>query len=78
MMPMRSWSYRGVERCIISRAQHASPKVMGQRDDCRPQLTIWSRVVLLIFLLDSVFFQEAWPYCSPACAGGGGGFDATR
>ena len=46
MIPMRSWSYRGVERCIISTAQQARPKVMGQREPCRAQLATASRVVL--------------------------------
>jgi len=32
MMPKRSWSYLGVDRCIISTAQHASPNVMGHNE----------------------------------------------
>ena len=46
MIPRRSWSYRGVERCIISTAQQARPKVMGQSELCLAQFAIWSRVVL--------------------------------
>ncbi|KAG4221014.1 hypothetical protein PC116_g30509 [Phytophthora cactorum] len=46
IIPSLSWSYRGVDTCIISTAQHASPNVIGQKDDCRAQLAIWSSVVL--------------------------------
>ncbi|KAL3952955.1 hypothetical protein ACCO45_012898 [Purpureocillium lilacinum] len=49
MIPRRSWSYRGVERCIISTAQQARPKVMGQREDWRAQLAMTSREVLFVF-----------------------------
>ncbi len=45
MIPSRSWSYRGVERCIISTAQHASPNVIGQNDPCRAQFVMMSSVV---------------------------------
>jgi len=46
IMPSRSWSYRGVERCIISIAQQASPKVMGHNEPWRAQFATWSSVVL--------------------------------
>ena len=35
MIPKRSISYRLTAACIISTAQHASPKVNGQRDPAR-------------------------------------------
>jgi hypothetical protein len=46
MIPILSWSYRGVDKCIISTAQHARPNVIGQRDPCRAQLATASSVVL--------------------------------
>jgi hypothetical protein len=41
MTPNRSWSYRGVDTCIISTAQQASPNVIGQIDPCRAQFTTY-------------------------------------
>lgn len=46
MIPRRSWSYLGVERCIISTAQQARPKVIGHKELWRAQLATWSSVVL--------------------------------
>src|SRR3569833_702660 len=45
-LPSRSWSYRGIETCIISTPQQARPKVRGQRDPCLTQLTMASSEVL--------------------------------
>ena len=39
MIPSRSWSYLGVDTCIISTAQQARPKVIGQMEPCLAQLT---------------------------------------
>src|SRR3569833_1629255 len=33
-LPSRSWSYRGIETCIISTPQQARPKVRGQSVPC--------------------------------------------
>jgi hypothetical protein len=41
IIPNRSWSYRGVDTCIISTAQQASPKVIGHIDPCRAQFTTY-------------------------------------
>lgn len=46
MMPWRSLSYRGMERCIISMAQQARPKERGQREPWRAQLARASMLVL--------------------------------
>lgn len=39
MTPKRSRSYRAAPVCIISTAQHASPKVIGQMEPLRAQLS---------------------------------------
>ena len=46
MIPRRSWSYRGIEACIISMLQQASPKDRGHIDPFFAQLTIASTLVL--------------------------------
>src|SRR5271157_1659478 len=47
--PKRAMSKREVVEAIISMAQHAKPKVSGQREDLRAQLKIWSTVVTMKF-----------------------------
>jgi hypothetical protein len=39
MIPNLSRSYRAAPECIISTAQHASPKVIGHMEPLRAQLT---------------------------------------
>lgn len=51
MIPSRSWSYRGVEQCIISTAQQASPNVMGCMDPLRTQFVRASTLDLVRILL---------------------------
>src|SRR6185437_8806483 len=46
MIPMRSWSYLGIEACIISTPQHARPKDNGHIELFRAQLISWSKLVL--------------------------------
>src|SRR3989475_4243668 len=46
--PNRAKSYRAALVAIISMAQQASPKVAGQSDERRAQLTIFSTVVVKI------------------------------
>jgi hypothetical protein len=44
--PNRSWSYRDTAMCIISTAQHARPKVIGQIEPVRAQFSSLSSVVV--------------------------------
>jgi hypothetical protein len=46
MIPSLSWSYRGIELCIISMPQQARPKETGHNEPLRAQLMIWSIEVL--------------------------------
>lgn len=66
MTPNRSRSYRAAPVCIISTAQQASPKVMGQMDPRRAQ-----------FMRSSTFeITNSAAFDSPAgdvADGGGGG-----
>src|SRR3989442_5676625 len=43
--PKRAMSKRDADMDIISMAQQARPKLMGQRDDLRAQFTAWSSLV---------------------------------
>src|SRR5439155_2112344 len=43
--PKRAMSKRDADMDIISMAQQARPKLMGQRDDLRAQFTDWSSLV---------------------------------
>ena len=65
MMPRRSWSYRGIETCIISILQQASPKLSGHSEDCRAQFTMVSMDALRIIhrsQLDRVLWIVRLPY----------------
>lgn len=45
-MPSRSWSYRGIDACIISILQQARPNDSGHIDPLRAQATSESKLVL--------------------------------
>src|SRR5215475_3622588 len=45
--PKRAMSYREADAAIISMAQHASPKPIGQFDDSRAQFNTWTIYVVM-------------------------------
>lgn len=56
MIYKRSWSYRGIEACIILTLQHARPNDNGNMEPFLAQLASWPNLVLE--LIEEVFGQN--------------------
>src|SRR5262249_30416928 len=64
--PKRSASYRGIDICIISMAQQASPKVIHIKEPVRAHVTRSSTEVTRKPLSESSWFSPAKNLSSPA------------
>src|SRR4029077_14192685 len=65
--PKRAMSYREAEAAIISMAQHANPKPIGQIEDSRAQLS--TRSMLVVMKLSSNRWSIRPMYLFPEAGG---------